>query len=85
MSDAAEKNKMKTDWDGSSDKYARMICRWLENLGLVKQIPKEVSVSLAGRTYKETIGQAYVITCLLYTSLVLVSTVFWQRQLRISS
>lgn len=62
MSDAAEKNKMKTDWDGSSDKYARMICRWLENLGLVKQIPKEVSVSLAGRTYKETIGQAYVIT-----------------------
>ncbi len=62
MDDMAEKNKMKTDWDGSSDKYARMICRWLENLDLVKQIPKEVSVSLAGRTYKETIGQAYVIT-----------------------
>ena len=34
--DAKEKNKMKTDWDGSSDKYARMIAKWLEKLGLVK-------------------------------------------------
>ena len=29
--DAKEKIKMKTDWDGSSDKYARMIAKWLES------------------------------------------------------
>lgn len=27
--DLHEKNKMKSDWDGSSDKYARQICKWL--------------------------------------------------------
>ena len=76
--DAKEKNKMKTDWDGSSDKYARMIAKWLEKLGLVKQETKPVTVTLAGRKYTESIGQSYVITglgitalnrtCLLYTS-----------------
>lgn len=60
--DAKEKNKMKTDWDGSSDKYARMISKWLEKLGLVEQRPKEVTVTVAGNTYTEKIGQAYMIT-----------------------
>lgn len=57
-----EKNKMKTDWDGSSDKYARMISKWLEKLGLVMQVPKQVSVNVNGQEFSETIGQAYMIS-----------------------
>lgn len=60
---------MKTDWDGSSDKYARMIAKWLEKLGLVKQEAKPVTVTLAGRKYTESIGQSYVITGLGITAL----------------
>lgn len=60
--DPGEKSKMKADWDGSSDKYARMIGRWLEKLGLAEQVPKEVTVSLAGRSTKEVIGQAFLLT-----------------------
>ena len=57
-----EKNKIKTDWEGASDKYARMIARWLVNLGLVEQIKKDVFVNVGGNIYSETIGQAYMIT-----------------------
>lgn len=57
-----ERKSMKADWEGSSDKYARMIASWLEKLGLVEKIPKMVTVSTAGKEYNETIGQAYVIT-----------------------
>lgn len=58
ITDAKEKNKMKTDWDGSADKYARMICSWLATLDWVVKEPKEFTVN--GKT--ETIGQAYKIT-----------------------
>lgn len=57
-----EKNKMRSDWEGSSDKYARMIAKWLIKLGLVEQIAKEITVSVGGVAYIETIRQAYVIT-----------------------
>lgn len=57
-----ERNKMKADWDGSSDKYARMIAKWLVKLGLVEQVPKTVCVAIGDNTYEETIGQAYLIT-----------------------
>lgn len=57
-----ERKSMKADWEGSSDKYARMIASWLEKLGLVEKIPKMITVSTAGKEYKETIGQSYVIT-----------------------
>ena len=60
--DAKEKNKMKADWEGASDKYARMIARWLSNLGLVEQVKKTVSVTVNSVPYSETIGQAYMIT-----------------------
>lgn len=33
--DDVEKKKIKTDVEGSSDKYARQICNWLKNVGLV--------------------------------------------------
>ncbi len=57
-----ERKNMKADWEGSSDKYARMIAGWLDKLGLVKKIPKEITVSMAGEKFTEKIGQSYVIT-----------------------
>lgn len=59
---AREKNKMKTDWEGSADKYARMISKWLEKLGLVNQIPKEITVKVGQQEFTEIIGQAYMIS-----------------------
>lgn len=66
---AQERNKMRSDWDGSSDKYARMIAKWLVKLGLAEQISKQITVSVAGIEYKETIGQAYMITAAGITAL----------------
>ncbi len=60
--DTKEKNKMKSDWDGSSDKYARQICKWLEKLNLVRQVKKEYKVNLDNKEYIENLGQAYMIT-----------------------
>lgn len=60
--DSKEKNKMKSDWDGSSDKYARQICKWLEKLGLIRQEEKEYKIFIANREYTEKLGQAYLIT-----------------------
>lgn len=60
--DPKEKNRIKTDWDGSSDKYARMISGWLVKLGLLVQRPKLVTVDFGGELYSEKIGHAYMIT-----------------------
>lgn len=60
--DLKEKNKMKSDWDGSSDKYARQICKWLQKLGLVRQVEKEYKVIVGNKEYTERLGQAYLIT-----------------------
>lgn len=60
--DLQEKNKMKSDWDGSSDKYARQICKWLQKLGLVRQVEKEYKVTIGNKEYTEKLGQAYLIT-----------------------
>lgn len=57
-----ERKTMKANWEGSSDKYARMISAWLEKLGLIEKTPKRFSVVLDGKEYKENIGQAYIIT-----------------------
>lgn len=62
IQDAKERNKIKTDWEGTSDKYARMISSWLMQLNLVEQKPKEVVVKLYNETYKATINQSYIIT-----------------------
>ena len=60
--DTKEKNKLRTDTEGSSDKYARMIAKWLSKLGLLTQVSKEVEIKIGGSTYKEKIGQSYMIT-----------------------
>lgn len=60
--DAIIRNKMKANWEGSSDKYARMIAGWLEKLGLVEKVSKKITITLEGKEYSETINQAYMIT-----------------------
>ena len=60
--DKKERNKLRTDTEGSSDKYARMIAKWLSKLGLLVQVAKEVEISIGGKIYKEKIGQSYMIT-----------------------
>ena len=67
--DDVERSRMKADWEGSSDKYARMIAGWLAKLGLVKRVPKQVTVAFAGRTYTDTISHAYTITAAGLTAL----------------
>lgn len=62
IDDVKEKNKLKTDSEGSSDKYARMISKWLTQMGLLKQVPKVITVQIGADTYTASIGQAYVIT-----------------------
>lgn len=57
-----ERNKLRTDTEGSSDKYARMIAKWLIKLSLLKQVTKTVTVKIGINTYTENIGQSYVIT-----------------------
>lgn len=64
-----DRNAMKADWEGSSDKYSRMIASWLEKLGLVEKVPKKVTVTVAGRAYSETLNQAYLITAAGMTAL----------------
>lgn len=58
----AERSKMRMDWDGSSDKYARMIGKWLTKLKLVTQESKYFEVPVDGVIKKEMIGQAFRIT-----------------------
>lgn len=60
--DNKEKSKIRGDWDGSADKYARMISGWLRKLGLVSMLKKEFDVRLNGLTQVEYIGHAYKIT-----------------------
>ena len=60
--DVKEKNKLRTDTEGSSDKYARMIAKWLTKIGLLKQVTKNITVNIGNDTYTENIGQSYVIT-----------------------
>lgn len=64
-----QRNKMRTDWDGSSDKYARMIGKWLEKLKLVEQVPKYYEVEVSKEMKKEMIGQAFRITAKGYMAL----------------
>jgi hypothetical protein len=59
----AEKNKIRQNWEGSSDKYARMICGWLRNdrVGWVKKTNKSVTIQIGNEKFTENI-QSYQIT-----------------------
>lgn len=60
--DADEKKKLRTDTEGSSDKYARMICGWLEHIGWVRRKSKLVREAIGGKHYTCEISSAFEIT-----------------------
>jgi hypothetical protein len=59
-----QKNQILTDWEGSSDKYARMICGWLAHrqINWVEQSAKAASANIGGQTFVTNIPQSYRIT-----------------------
>lgn len=57
-----EKKSLLSDIEGSSDKYARMICGWLGSINWVHKKPKPVTESIGGKTYNCEISSAYEIT-----------------------
>lgn len=62
--DSEEKKKLRSDTEGSSDKYARMICGWLEAINWVSKRPKVVTETFGGKTYHCEISTAFEITAM---------------------
>ncbi len=62
IEDPKERNRMLTNWEGTSDKYARMIARWLEYMGWVTQEEKQVIATFGDKEYRSSIPQSYLIT-----------------------
>lgn len=60
--DSDERKKLRSDTEGSSDKYARMICTWLKELGWVTRVDKTVRESYGEKKYNCTISSAYMIS-----------------------
>jgi len=60
----SQKNKILTDWEGSSDKYARMICGWLthQQINWIEQSSKNISLNIGTQTFTTNIPQSYKIT-----------------------
>lgn len=58
-----EKSKIRQNWEGSSDKYARMICGWLSNsqIGWVVKTRKTVTIQIGNERFTEIL-QAYQIS-----------------------
>lgn len=59
---SSEKTDIRQNFEGSSDKYARMIAGWLCQIGWVARVEKEVSENYLGLSYVAKIGQSYMIT-----------------------
>lgn len=57
-----EKTDIRQNFEGSSDKYARMIAGWLCQIGWVAKVEKEVTENYLGTEYTTKIGQSYMIT-----------------------
>ena len=62
IEDPKERNRMLTDWEGTSDKYARMIASWLQYMEWVEQVKKPVEAIFGNEKYEYSISQAYLIT-----------------------
>ena len=60
----SQRNQILTDWEGSSDKYARMICGWLthQQINWVTQSIKTISLNIGTQTFTTDIPQSYRIT-----------------------
>lgn len=59
-----DKADIRSNTEGSADKYARMISGWLSKVGLVQRIKKEVSTKIGNVEYKVNIGHSFRITLL---------------------
>lgn len=59
---SSEKSDIRQNFEGSSDKYARMIAGWLCQIGWVARVEKEVTESYLGTPFEIKIGQSYMIT-----------------------
>lgn len=59
--DKAERSKIRSDWESSSDKYARTIAQWLGQLGFVENCKKDISVEYGHKIVSATLG-AFCIT-----------------------
>lgn len=59
-----KRNSILTNWEGSSDKYARMICGWLthKQINWVEQSKKSISINIGSKTVETNIPQSYSIT-----------------------
>lgn len=60
---SSDRSKIRQNWEGSSDKYARMICGWLTNdsIGWVTKTRKSLTVQIGSENFTEIL-QSYQIT-----------------------
>lgn len=61
-SNPEDKSKIRSNTEGSADKYARMISGWLCKVGLVQRVDKKVFTKIGAKEYSATIGHSYMIT-----------------------
>ena len=57
-----ERGEMLRNWEGTADKYARMIAGWLEDIDWVKKEEKLIEVTLGNKVYEAGVPQSYRIT-----------------------
>lgn len=57
-----EKIELRSNVEGSSDKYARMICAWLANIGWVTKTTKTVTEYIGSEEFTTEISSAFIIT-----------------------
>lgn len=60
--DADEAREARQNMEGSADKYARMISKWLAEIGWVSEEAKEVKASICDVEYSANVAQAFRIT-----------------------
>lgn len=59
-SDRKERSKIHSDWESSSDKYARTIAQWLGKLGLVENCRKTVTVEYGHKIVSDVLGAFHI-------------------------
>lgn len=62
LASETDKASIRSNTEGSADKYARMISGWLSKVGLVQRVEKEVSTKIGNIEYKVSIGHSFRIT-----------------------
>lgn len=62
LASETDRATIRSNTEGSADKYARMISGWLSKVGLVQRIEKEVSTNIGNVEYKVKIGHSFRIT-----------------------